>query len=212
MFVSDTPSVRGVTDGGDLATSPHCIKAEAERDSSWDIIRSVQEGNIALFGEIYRRYAPTLLRYFLSKNLDVTVAEDLTSETFLRALRAIDTVSEQGSDIRAWLIAIGRNIGRDYFRAARYCSEISMSTIPDAGDIVVNPETQILGRLEFEEVADQLRRLSPYQLRCLILRRVLNNSVGDTALRMDITGEAVRTLLHRATKRLRKLTTSGSTQ
>ena len=59
------------------------------------------------FGRIYEEYFRELQRYLLSLCRDSRIAEELTQETFFRAVRSAGQFRE-GSDPRAWLYTIAR--------------------------------------------------------------------------------------------------------
>lgn len=54
---------------------------------------------------------------------DRPLAEDITSETFLRALRGISSARDQGRDVGAWLHVIARNLVADHVKSSRYRRE-----------------------------------------------------------------------------------------
>lgn len=58
--------------------------------------------------DLYERYFRSVYRYLLSITRDQNLAEDLTAETFMKALEGIEDFN--GScDIRVWLCQIGKN-------------------------------------------------------------------------------------------------------
>ena len=65
--------------------------------------------------EVYDRYAKTVYRYLLSLSRKPDVAEDLTQETFYRAIRAISRF-DGNVQITTWLCAIAKNQYRNYLR------------------------------------------------------------------------------------------------
>ena len=67
------------------------------------------------FGRIYEEYFRELQRYLLSLCRDSRIAEELTQETFFRAVRSAGQFRE-GSDLRAWLYTIARNLCVDVTR------------------------------------------------------------------------------------------------
>lgn len=69
-------------------------------------------------GEIYKKYSPELYRYLLSLTHRSADAEDLLSETFLRALAKLSTFRGDSS-IRTWLYAIARNVWIESLRKSR---------------------------------------------------------------------------------------------
>lgn len=60
------------------------------------------------FEEIYKKYFHDVYVFSLALSYDTVVAEEITQETFFKALRAIDSF-DGSKDIRAWLFTIARN-------------------------------------------------------------------------------------------------------
>ena len=89
----------------------------AARSDGWDLIEAAQAGDREAFGSLYSRYAPGVSRFVGSRLRDRALAEDLTSETFARALRRIDSVSDQGRDAGAWFTTIARNLVLDHVKS-----------------------------------------------------------------------------------------------
>src|SRR4051812_12691547 len=72
----------------------------------WELVRRAQDGDAEGFGLLYDRYVDVVFRFLLHRLGDRPTAEDFTSETFVRALRRIDSLSFQGRDVGAWLVTI----------------------------------------------------------------------------------------------------------
>ncbi len=60
-----------------------------EAGGSWDLVHAAQEGDRSAFALLYDKYVDVVFRYVLFRVGDRELAEDVTSETFLRALRRI---------------------------------------------------------------------------------------------------------------------------
>ncbi len=73
-------------------------------DGSWELVAAVQAGDREAFGRLYERYLPQVRGFVRRRVWDAGLVEDLTSETFLRALRRIDTLTERRADPGAWLV------------------------------------------------------------------------------------------------------------
>src|SRR4029078_11030774 len=86
----------------------------------WGLVHRAQEGDAEAFGELYDHYVTMVHRYVYHRVGDRATAEDRTRETFVRALRRIDSLSFQGRDVGAWLVTIARNIIRDHVKSSRY--------------------------------------------------------------------------------------------
>lgn len=63
---------------------------------------------MAEFEEIYRAYFDDVYRYLLRLSRDEHIAEDVTSETFFRAMRSIDGFRGE-CELRVWLCQIAKN-------------------------------------------------------------------------------------------------------
>jgi hypothetical protein len=91
-----------------------------EHVETWRLVTAAQAGDGEAFGQLYDRYVDTVFRFIYFRVNDRALAEDFTSETFLRALRRISTISYQGRDIGAWFVTIARNIILDHMKSARH--------------------------------------------------------------------------------------------
>lgn len=75
------------------------------------------------FERIYRMYFKDVFLYLRALSADTDTAKEITQETFVKALRSIDTF-DGSKDIRAWLFTIARNTYYTYCRRqARYADE-----------------------------------------------------------------------------------------
>jgi RNA polymerase sigma-70 factor (ECF subfamily) len=181
------------------------LRSDGKAPDSWELVSAVQQGDGATFGAIYRRYAPFLLAYFVSRNLDRGTAEDLTSETFVRAYQAIAGVTNQGKDLGSWLIAIARNLVRDHFKSSRFRHETAVADLFQLSRSVDGPEGKVLASLALDELSTKLSELTSEQRECLLLRRVHGYSVDETAAKMQRSAGAVRALQHRAGRHLKEI-------
>ena len=68
--------------------------ADMERVAA--LVELAQGGDADAFGLLYERYVDLVYRYIYVRVGSRHLAEDLTSETFIRALRRIDSFSWQG--------------------------------------------------------------------------------------------------------------------
>ena len=83
------------------------------------------------FERIYRMYFKDVFLYLRALSADTNTAEEITQETFVKALRSIDTF-DGSKDIRAWLFTITRNTYYTYCRRqARYADEELSENEPD---------------------------------------------------------------------------------
>ena len=145
-----------------------------------------------------------VFRYVLFRVNDRSLAEDLTSETFLRALRRITSITYQGKDVGAWFVTIARNIVLDHMKSSRHRLEFSTAEILDS-DSADDPEQEVVTASVVAELLDCVRQLGADQRECIALRFLQGLSVAETAAAMGRNEGAVKALQHRAIRRLAKL-------
>jgi RNA polymerase sigma-70 factor (ECF subfamily) len=177
--------------------------------AGWDLVRATQAGDQQAFGQLYDRYHEMVFRYVLFRVGDRQLAEDLTAETFLRALRRIQSVSYQGRDIGAWFVTIARNLVLDHVKSSRYRLEQTTSEIADLSPATSGPEQQVLDGATYEELLRCVAKLNSDQKECIALRFLQGLSVAETARLMGRNEGAVKALQHRAVRRLAQLLPEG---
>ncbi len=82
------------------------------------------------FEELYTSYFRDVYRYILSLAGDVNVAEDITSETFLKALRGIRGFRGE-CDVRVWLCQIAKNCYFSFLRQEKHLDSVDPDTLRD---------------------------------------------------------------------------------
>ena len=184
-------------------------RALEDANSSWALVEACQAGDAAAFGELYERYHDVVFRYVLFRMGDRAFAEDVTQETFVRALRRISSVSYQGRDIGAWFVTIARNLIFDYVKSSRYRLEQTTSEIADHSPATSGPEQQVLDMATNDELLASIAKLNPDQRECIQYRFLRGLSVAETAELMDRNEGAVKALQHRAVRRLAQLLPDG---
>lgn len=175
--------------------------------SSWQLVGLVQNGQTEAFGDLYQRYAAAIRGYTRSRIPDRATADDITSETFYRALRSIGSITQQGSDVRAWLIVIARNLVRDHYKALTRTLDVPVSEFVEISDTDEGAEQILLRRERNAQLQQRIEKLSKDQRQCVTLRFMHERSVTETASAMGRRCEAVRALQHRAIRKLEELVT-----
>jgi RNA polymerase sigma-70 factor (ECF subfamily) len=207
-----TPPVQG---GGATATAvaPDDTDAYAEPElltpdpTVADLVARSQAGEPEAFGLLYDRYVDLVYRYIYYRVGSPTLAEDLVSETFLRALRRIDSFTWQGRDFAAWLVTIARNLIADHFKSGRYRLEITTEDILESGPAQTTdgPESLVLDSLTNATLLSAVKQLNPEQQECIVLRFLQGLSVNETALAMGKNDGAIKALQYRAVRALARL-------
>lgn len=189
--------------GGQSSTIESVESNPAEEP--WNLVRAAQGGDTDAFGVLYDRYVDVVYRYVLFRVGDRTLAEDVTSETFLRALRSIGSISYQGRDVGAWFVTIARNIVFDHVKSSRYRLEVTTAELADNREVTDGPEQEVLTDATNAELLRCVAQLGEDQRECITLRFIQGLSVAETAARMGRNEGAIKALQHRAVRRLAQL-------
>ncbi|HEX7354563.1 MAG TPA: ECF subfamily RNA polymerase sigma factor, BldN family [Mycobacteriales bacterium] len=177
------------------------------------LVARAQAGDAEAFGEIYDRYVDLIYRYIYYRVGSKQLAEDLTSETFLRALRRIQSFTWQGRDVGAWFVTIARNLVTDHYKSSRYRLEITThDLIAATGDSPQEgtPEDEVLAGITNATLLAAIKRLGAEQQECIVLRFLQSLSVSETAEIMGKNEGAVKALQYRAVRSLGRLLPPGA--
>ena len=163
-----------------------------------------QGGDTEAFAQLYERCVDVVYRYVYHRVGSHQVAEDLTSETFLRAFRRLDSFRWTGRDIAAWFITIARNIVIDHVKSSRYRLQVTTGDLLDCDQQTPSTEDVVVERLRAARLLDALRRLRSEQQECLSLRFLQGLTLAETAEVMGRSAGAVKQLQLRAVRSLHK--------
>jgi len=145
----------------------------AEREEDAALARRAGSGDVWAFGVLYDRYVDAVYRYVFYRVRNEAEAEDVTSEVFMRALRAIPKYEPRQAFL-AWLYRIARNavIDRSRRHGARQQVSFEDALAHPNADQVVNPDAGLLAGSDAAVVRRAMRQLTPLQQEILVLRYV----------------------------------------
>jgi RNA polymerase sigma-70 factor (ECF subfamily) len=179
----------------------------------WGLVERAQAGESAAFGLIYDRYVDTVFRFIYFRVGNRQLAEDLTSDTFLRALKRIGSFTWQGRDLGAWLVTIARNLVADHFKSGRYRLEVTTGDVLDADredrGPEGSPEAAVVDHITNVALLTAVKQLNPEQQECIVLRFLQGFSVAETAQAMGKNEGAIKALQYRAVRTLARLLPDG---
>ena len=194
---------------GDSDRAASSEETEAERSRLIALVELARGGDTEAFGLLYDHYQGSVYRFVFYRTRSQTLAEDLTSETFLRALRNMSGFRWQGKDFGAWLMTIARNLCTDHFKAGRTRLELTTEDMGVHDDATEGPENAVLDGLTNEVLLGGLRQLSDEQRDCLIMRFLQGLSIAETAEILGRSEGAVKQLQLRGVRNLAKLMPAG---
>jgi RNA polymerase sigma-70 factor (ECF subfamily) len=161
--------------------------------------------NVQEFQTFYQENLGLIYRYVYSKVGNREEAEDLTSQIFLKAVRGVD--HQRGAQsMQKWLFQVARTTIADYWRMHYRVVTNSLDTLLDAG--WEGPAADEPAAMK-NPLQDRMRRilqaLPEHYREVLTCRFLLNLSVRETAVRMNLTEANVKVLQFRALKRAAEL-------
>lgn len=148
---------------------------------------------------VYEKYHRELYLYIYSLSRNHHIAEDLTQETFLKALLSLP---EEHGNIRAWLYMVARNLFFNYReKASRNVSfEEEMKRSDEEKDLLAN----MIENERKLQLYQALKKLDMKKREILLLQYFGDLSQKEIAAVLHITPENVRVLAYRAKKELKK--------
>jgi RNA polymerase sigma-70 factor (ECF subfamily) len=156
-----------------------------------------------VIGAVYDRYFEDVYRFVYYKLNDAQVAEDVSSDVFVRLLEAIKKKRGPQTNIKGWLIATASNAVADYLRVSyRRPTEDLSDAMPDEKASTLREE--IDRREQVDSVQEAYAELTPDQQNVLALRFGSGYSLEETARMMEKKVNAIKALQFRALAALQR--------
>jgi RNA polymerase sigma factor (sigma-70 family) len=183
-----------------------------DRDYEAKLIRHVSRGDKDALIEVYEKYIDRVYSYFYSRvEKNIADAQDLTSETFTRAIEMIlrGQFVWQGKPFSAWLFGIARNVLQEHRRKSH-----NLSPVEDLDDVLevsepISQEADISDALvqKEEQVAlwNLVKTLPSMQQQVVIMRHAYGMSYSEIASRLGRSEQASKQLHYRALNSLKRL-------
>jgi RNA polymerase sigma-70 factor (ECF subfamily) len=159
-------------------------------------------GDSEAFAQLYDAYVERVYRYIYFRVSNDSLAEDLTSQVFLKAWEHLGTYQPGSSPFLAWLYTIARNQVIDHYRTQKESVPLEQAmAIPSEGRTV---SEQVEIRFELQAMRDALQFLTEEQQQVLILKFIAGMETREIAQMMKKAEGAVRALQMRALQTLAK--------
>jgi RNA polymerase sigma factor (sigma-70 family) len=152
------------------------------------------------FREIYERYYPDVHRFALFLTGEAARAEDLTADTFVRAWRARDRI--QHATVKAYLLAITRNLHRDQLRSSRKSTDREVELEDTIADETPGADVHAQHASTLRSVREKLRGVARGDRRALLLYVLKEMSYAEVAAALGISIGAVKSRINRAREAL----------
>lgn len=157
-----------------------------------------------IFVSNYQQYKDKIYTYFLYRvNFNQALAEDLTSEVFLKAYKSLDSFDCERS-FQSWIYAISHNHLLNYYRTVG-----REKSLEEVGDIATEFKKKLEANLELERIIEEIYKMDDYCREVLLLRFVDALDNKDIARLLNKDEGAVRTQISRALSELRNKITEN---
>jgi RNA polymerase sigma-70 factor (ECF subfamily) len=170
-----------------------------------ELVAAAIEGDAEAFASLFRSTVAIVHRFLQARCSDAALAEDLTQDTFIRAMRAITTSFRGGSsEFVAWIVRIARNRFLDHVKSGRVRWELAVEDVPVTLS-TSNPEHDVLAVIEGIDLRRALTFLTAEQQEVVFLRFLQGLQISDVATVTGRSEGAVKALQFRALRSLQKI-------
>lgn len=158
---------------------------------------------------LYDNYLPHVFRYIFYQINNRAVAEDLTSETFLKMLTAIPNFREGGESFYPWLLRIAKNTTLDYLRSKSKQPQVLLDE--DIEELFFDSRNRadlehvVITALDAEEIKRAVSKLTEEQQQVLLLKFTMGLSNIEVGKVLDKTEGSIKSLQVRALASLKRL-------
>lgn len=171
-------------------------------DTGAEEYRRYLNGDDSGMAELIRIYKDGLILYLKGFTSDISTAEELMEDTFVKL--AVKKPKFGGkSSFKTWLYAIGRNIALDWLRRRGRRREAADELPEDMAAVGAEPELSYIKGERDKAVKNALSRLNPDYGSVLYLSYFEGFSNDEIRTIMNKSGRQVENLLYRAKRALR---------
>jgi RNA polymerase sigma-70 factor, ECF subfamily len=167
------------------------------------LLERAQTYDQSALADLYDSYAPLIYSYLYRRLQSAPLAEDLTSEVFLRLLQALRARQAWHTSLRGWLYRVAHNLAVDHQR--RQTAGPAEPLDDEAFASEDNVAEAVHDRLSRHQLHAAMAKLTPEQQHVLVLRFGQQLSAQEVAALISKSVSAVEALQHRALAALRRV-------
>lgn len=111
-------------------------------------------GRVMEFEQLYNAYFKSVYRYIRKLSGDEYVAEEITSETFLKAMKSIGDFRGE-CDMRVWICEIAKNTYYSYLKKSKRIASVDETELQS----IVDPDAFIEEQIGMQNETQQIRKI-----------------------------------------------------
>jgi RNA polymerase sigma-70 factor (ECF subfamily) len=167
---------------------------QPESPSDAELLERIGAGGEEAFIELYRRRRHDVFKFAYALARSVSIAQDVTQDTFLNVLEHGSRYDAEKGTVRAWLYGCARHIVLDRFRAD---SRLAGGTRREE-EIACNGEDEVFRDQQVRRLHAEIMQLPLEYREALVLCELAELSYAETATALGCPVGTVRSRLHRA--------------
>lgn len=166
------------------------------------LIKRAKAGDDKAISHLYEQHVNQIYRY-IAYRVPEAEAEDITADVFIGMVKGLAHYTYTGAPFEAWLYKIASARIADFYRKQGRTESVELSE--QIKTDIPQPEESLINEQEQDNLRAKLAVLSDEQRLILLLRFVERKSHEDVAQILNKSVTAVKTMQHRALKRLAQL-------
>lgn len=175
-----------------------------------ELIKKAQK-DPEVFGLLYDKYYKAIFGYILKRTADIDLTQDLTSQTFFKALKGLWKFRWQNVPFSAWLYRIASNEINTFYRKQKKFIKVNFDKIsdiqsPHASDEEVRAaEEELKNKEEFVKIHKSISKLNNIYQTVISLRFFEKKEISEISWILGKPEGTIKSQIHRAIEELRKL-------
>ena len=162
-------------------------------------------GDVRGFAYLHDCHYEAIYNFVYFRVDEVTVAEDITAEVFVRMVKMFDKYRKKQQTILPWLYTIARNLVTDHYRKkARKPDQVSIEEMELASS-EKSPEHILSSQMDSDCLKKAIYGLTDIQQQVIVSKFIEERSNEEVAELMDRTVGSVKSLQHRALSSLQRM-------
>lgn len=171
------------------------------------------QGDITHFGVLFDQYYPVILNYAARRTGDSAIAQDITAETFYKAMTNLHKFKWQGVSISNWFYRIATNEIRMFYRRSKY-QPVSLDALFDGGlevadkrsftQEIMDAQDAMERHQEFMQAQAAIARLPIKYQEVIMLRFTEKKKLSEIAVILGKKEGTVKSLLSRGLSKLKR--------